>query len=94
MGLAAPQRLAARRLHLDHVRTGLGEQEAGVRTLVDLTQVQNADPGERHGRLQWNEPPITSRATIRRWISFGPSPTRRMRSSRYQRSSGRSFVMP
>jgi len=74
--LPAAQRLASRRLYLDHVGAGLGEQEAGVGPLVDLTQIENADSRERfrglrftgHGAAnpQWKDPPITSRATIRR----------------------------
>ena len=43
---------------------------------------------------QWNEPPMRSRAMISRWTSLGPSPIRRIRISRYQRSRGRSLVTP
>ena len=39
-------------------------------------------------------PPNKSRARMRRCTSLGPSPMRRMRISRYQRSNGKSLVTP
>ena len=42
-----PQVLAVRRLNLDHVRAGLGEEEARVPAAVDLAEIEDAQPGER-----------------------------------------------
>ena len=49
--LARPQWLPVRRLDLDHPGPGLGHQQAGVRTLVDLAQVDDRDPGQRRRTL-------------------------------------------
>ena len=43
---------------------------------------------------QRNEAPSRSRAMMWRCTSLGPSPMRRMRISRYQRSKGKSLVTP
>jgi hypothetical protein len=41
------QRLALRRLDLDHVGPGLGHQQGRVGPLIDLAEIEDDDAGER-----------------------------------------------
>ena len=70
-------------LHLE----GLRQAELGG------TECQPHSCRREHATYR-NPPPSRSRAMTWRCTSLGPSPTRRMRISRYQRSKGRSLVMP
>src|SRR6185312_2230012 len=85
---AVAQRLPLERLDLDDLGARLGHQQRRIGALIDLAKIDHCDSGERQiGLAQWNDPPSRSRAMMWRCTSLGPSPTRRMRISRYQRSS-------
>src|SRR5205085_9154825 len=80
-------------LDLHHLGTEEGQDLPAIGAGQVLAELDDLDAFERpcaHRRLL----PRISRAITMRCTSLGPSPTRRMRISRYQRSSGRSLVMP
>ena len=75
-------------LDLDDVGAHVGEDLRGHRPREVLRELDDADALERqHQRKSW-------RAMTMRCTSDGPSPMRRTRASRYQRSSGNSFDTP
>src|SRR5690606_24772907 len=97
---AVAQRLSARRLDLHHIGAGVCQQEAGIGAIVELAEIEDAHALERPAlllsghlphRSDW---PRMSRAMTCFCTSLGPSPMRRMRISRNQRSSGRSLATP
>src|SRR5262245_21104904 len=78
-------------LDLDHLSAEEGQDLPAIGPGEILAELDDSEAFKRpHRRLL----PRISRAITMRCTSLGPSPTRRMRISRYQRSSGRSLVMP
>src|SRR5882757_2251605 len=79
-------------LDLNDVRPEEGQDLPAIGAGQVLAELDDLDAFE--GFVHLRLLPRISRATTMRCTSLGPSPTRRMRISRYQRSSGRSLVMP
>src|SRR5262249_11692518 len=88
----APRVVTFRPLDLDDVRTEVREDFGGVRTRQVLAQLDDLDACQRQHRRATQRK--SERAMTMRCTSDGPSPMRRTRASRYQRSSGNSFDTP